>query len=166
MLCGVASSSGPFGKEYLDLTAREFIYTHGVRHQDRNQCSFCSRTNYRVALLKYRYSHAKEWHNKFFFFSDTGWEFPIWALWASFLMTINLAWHFQTWRKLACSWFILGLNKILRLFGPTFFSPEQILINFCYKKISSVPHRQQRHTLFHLTRKGRNLAKIANRFML
>lgn len=64
------------GEDYLDLTASEFLFMHGVRRHDDNLCSFHSQSEYKVACLEPRFSRVKDWFKRFFFLSSQGWEFP------------------------------------------------------------------------------------------
>lgn len=74
LLCCIAWSLAlePTGEECPNLIACECFYTHGIRCQDGNQCSFHSQTNYRVARLESHFFHVKHWHKKFFFVSHVG----------------------------------------------------------------------------------------------
>lgn len=48
------------GEYYPDLTAMEFLFTHGVRRLDGNLCSFRSRGRYMVACLEPCFSRVKD----------------------------------------------------------------------------------------------------------
>lgn len=62
--------------DYLDLTTREFFYTHRIRCHNGNFSSFCSCANYLVAHLEPRFFLVKDWFKIFFLVSGCGWEFP------------------------------------------------------------------------------------------
>lgn len=82
-------------KEYLDLIATEFLYTHQIQGREGNVCSFMFRSKFRVGHREQRFSHIKYWFKKFFFVSRGVWEFPIRAVWGVVLddkeFTINLS---------------------------------------------------------------------------
>lgn len=63
-------------EEYPDLTAREFLFTHGVLRLEGNLCSFQARGKKKIAHLESHFSHIKYWTRRFFFVSGLDWEFP------------------------------------------------------------------------------------------
>lgn len=61
----------PTGDEYPNLTAREFLSLHKFKCLDEYLCSFRSYSE--SVQLEGKYSHAKDWGNKFFFFFFNFW---------------------------------------------------------------------------------------------
>lgn len=56
------------------ISQPKFFSLHGFRHLDGNLCNF--RSHNKIVELERKYSHAKDWQNKFLFVSGVGWEFP------------------------------------------------------------------------------------------
>lgn len=64
-------------EKYPNLTTWDLFYIHGILHFDRNLSSFRSWTKCRVVHLVTHYSHAKDWHKKYFFVFGLGWEYLV-----------------------------------------------------------------------------------------
>lgn len=67
-----------FGPEkYPDLTALEFLSVYQVLSLDVSLCTFQARSSEKcIATLERRHSYTKDWSQRIFFVSDSGWEYP------------------------------------------------------------------------------------------